>query len=144
MKRFLAMMFVAALGASLTAPATADTDTVGQKVKAGVEKTKDVAEKVGDKIKTGAIKTKDALEKAGNKIEDKANDVKDRMRHRGARHHQNVMAAQQALKDKGHDPGMIDGKMGPRTRAAVADYQKAEGLRQTGRLDDDTRDKLGM
>ena len=30
------------------------------------------------------------------------------------------MAAQQALKDKGRDPGMIDGKMGRRTRAALA------------------------
>ncbi|MDP3767199.1 MAG: peptidoglycan-binding domain-containing protein, partial [Dehalococcoidia bacterium] len=49
-----------------------------------------------------------------------------------------VKAAQQALKDKGHDPGMIDGRMGSRTRAAVTDYQKAESLKVTGRLDDDT------
>jgi peptidoglycan hydrolase-like protein with peptidoglycan-binding domain len=34
--------------------------------------------------------------------------------------------------------------MGPNTRAAVSDYQKAEGLKVTGRLDDDTRTKLGM
>ena len=54
------------------------------------------------------------------------------------------MAAQQALKDKGHDPGAIDGKMGRNTRAALADYQKAEGLTVTGRLDNDTRAKLGM
>ena len=133
MKRFLAVMFAAALGAALTAPATADT--VGQKVKTGVQKTKDAADKVEDKI------------------ENKAKDVKDRMLgrktegpedHHGATKHQNVMAAQQALKDKGHDPGTIDGKMGPRTRAAVADYQKAEGLKQTGRLNDETRAKLGM
>jgi peptidoglycan hydrolase-like protein with peptidoglycan-binding domain len=38
---------------------------------------------------------------------------------------------------------MIDGKMGRRTRAALTDYQKAEGLKVTGRLDDDTRAKLG-
>lgn len=37
---------------------------------------------------------------------------------------------------------MIDAKMGPRTRAEVADYQKAEGWKQTGRLDDETRAKL--
>jgi peptidoglycan hydrolase-like protein with peptidoglycan-binding domain len=133
MRRFLAVVFAAALGAMLTAPATADT--VGQKVKTGVQKTKDAADKVEDKV------------------EDKAKDVKDRMLgrktegpedHRGATKHPNVMAAQQALKDKGHDPGMIDGKMGPRTRTAVAHYQKAEGLKVTGRLDDDTRAKLGM
>jgi peptidoglycan hydrolase-like protein with peptidoglycan-binding domain len=125
--------FAAALGAALTAPATADT--VGQKVKTGVQKTKDAADKVEDKV------------------EDKAKDVKDRMLgrktegpedHRGATKHQSVMAVQQALKDKGHDPGMIDGKIGPRTHAAIADYQKAEGLKQTGRLDDETRAKLGM
>jgi peptidoglycan hydrolase-like protein with peptidoglycan-binding domain len=121
------------LGAALTVPATADT--VGQKVDTGVQKTKDTANKVEDKI------------------ENKAKDVKDRMLgrktegpedHHGATKHQNVMATQQALKDKGYDPGTIDGKMGPRTRAAVADYQKAEGLKQTGRLNDETRAKLGM
>jgi peptidoglycan hydrolase-like protein with peptidoglycan-binding domain len=133
MKRFVAVMFAVALGAALTAPATADT--VDQKVKTGVQKTKDAADKVEDKV------------------ENKAKDVKDRMLgrktegpedHRGATRNQDVMVAQQALKDKGHDPGMIDGKMGRRTRAALADYQKAEGLKVTGRLDDDTRAKLGM
>ncbi len=57
---------------------------------------------------------------------------------------QEVMAAQQALKDKGHDPGKIDGKMGPRTRAMLSDYQKAKGLKVTGQLDNDTRGKLGL
>ena len=133
MKRCLAVMFAIALGAAVTAPATADT--LGQKVKAGVDKTKDAVAKVGDTIG------------------DKAKDVKDRMLgrksegpedHRGATRHRNVMAAQQALRDKGHDPGMIDGRMGSRTRAAVIDYQKAEGLEETGRLDDGTRAKLGV
>ncbi len=64
--------------------------------------------------------------------------------HRGAMKNQDVMAAQQALKDKGHDPGKIDGKMGRRTRAMLSDYQKAEGLKVTGELDSDTRGKLGM
>ena len=62
----------------------------------------------------------------------------------GRKHHQHVMAAQQALKDKGHDPGTIDGRMGARTRAAVSSYQKAEGLTETGRLDTQTRAKLGV
>ncbi len=133
MKRFLLVMFAVALGAALTTPATADT--------------------VGQKIKTGVQKTKDAANKAEDKIEDKAKDMKDRMLgrktegpedHHGAMKNPDVMAAQQALKDKGRDPGMIDGKMGRRTRAALADYQKGEGLKVTGRLDDDTRAKLGM
>lgn len=34
--------------------------------------------------------------------------------------------------------------VGPRTRGALSDYQKAEGLKVTGRLDDETRAKLGM
>jgi peptidoglycan hydrolase-like protein with peptidoglycan-binding domain len=126
-------MFAVALGAVLTAPATADT--------------------LGQKVKTGVQKTKDGANKAEDKAEDKAKDVKDRMLghktegpedHHGAMKHQDVMAAQQALKDKGRDPGTIDGKMGRRTRAALSEYQKGEGLKVTGRLDDDTRAKLGM
>jgi peptidoglycan hydrolase-like protein with peptidoglycan-binding domain len=133
MNRFLAVLFAAALSATLAAPATAQT--------------------AGEKVKTGVQKTKDAVDKAEDKVEDKAKDVKDRMLgrktegpedHRGATKHDHVAAAQQALKDKGHDPGTIDGKMGPRTRAAVSGYQKTEGLKVTGRLDDDTRAKLGM
>lgn len=129
MRRVLAVMFAVALGGMLTA--TAMAETVGQKVDRGVQKTKD----------------------AGEKVENKAKDLKDRMLgrktegpedHHGAMKNQGVMAAQQALKDKGHDPGTIDGKMGPRTRAALSDYQKAEGLKDTGRLDDATRARLGM
>ena len=55
-----------------------------------------------------------------------------------------VMATQQALKEKGFDPGPADGRMGPRTRAALRDYQKKEGLTATGRLDDQTSAKLGV
>src|SRR5262249_27439473 len=55
-----------------------------------------------------------------------------------------VMSMQQALKDKGHDPGPIDGRMGPHTRAALESYQKAEGLKVTGRLDSETRARLGI
>jgi peptidoglycan hydrolase-like protein with peptidoglycan-binding domain len=60
----------------------------------------------------------------------------------GNREH--VKAAQQALKDKGHDPGAIDGVMGPKTRSALKDFQKKEGIKDTGRLDQETMGKLGM
>jgi peptidoglycan hydrolase-like protein with peptidoglycan-binding domain len=133
MKRFLAVMFTVALGAGLTAPATADT--AGQKVKTGVQKTKDAVDKVEDKVEAKAKDVKDRM--LGRKTEGPED-------HHGAMTSQQVMAGQQALKDKGHDPGMIDGKMGPRTRAMLSEYQKAEGLKVTGQLDNDTRGKLGM
>jgi peptidoglycan hydrolase-like protein with peptidoglycan-binding domain len=55
-----------------------------------------------------------------------------------------VKSAQQALRDKGHDPGAIDGVMGPKTQAALKDFQKAQGLNETGRLDAETMAKLGV
>lgn len=55
-----------------------------------------------------------------------------------------VRAVQQALKDKGHDPGPIDGIMGPKTREALKGFQKAEGIKETGRLDAETMAKLGV
>jgi peptidoglycan hydrolase-like protein with peptidoglycan-binding domain len=55
-----------------------------------------------------------------------------------------VKAAQQALKDKGHDPGDVDGRMGPRTQAALRDFQKAQGLQASGRLNSKTMQALGV
>jgi len=57
---------------------------------------------------------------------------------------EHVRAIQQALKDKGHDPGEIDGKMGPKTQAALKDFQSKEGLKATGRMDAETMTKLGV
>lgn len=55
-----------------------------------------------------------------------------------------VKAVQQALKDKGMDPGEVDGKMGPKTQSALREYQKKEGLKESGRLDTETMAKLGV
>jgi peptidoglycan hydrolase-like protein with peptidoglycan-binding domain len=55
-----------------------------------------------------------------------------------------VTAIQEALKDKGHDPGTIDGVMGPKTRAALQSFQKAEGIATTGRPDASTLTALGV
>jgi peptidoglycan hydrolase-like protein with peptidoglycan-binding domain len=55
-----------------------------------------------------------------------------------------VKAAQQALKDKGHDPGDVDGRMGAKTKAALRDFQKAQGIQPSGRLDAKTMQSLGM
>jgi peptidoglycan hydrolase-like protein with peptidoglycan-binding domain len=134
MRRFLAAVFAVALGLALTAPAGAGTETMK-------EKTKDAAETVKDKTKDAAETVKDKTKAAAEKVKEKASDVKQRM---VGPKKDDVMTAQQALKDKGHDPGMIDGRMGPRTRTALKDYQKAEGLKVNGRLDNETRGRLGM
>jgi Putative peptidoglycan binding domain len=53
-----------------------------------------------------------------------------------------VRQAQIALRDSGFEPGRIDGMMGPRTQAALRQYQAAQGLPQTGRLDATTQKQL--
>jgi hyperosmotically inducible protein len=55
-----------------------------------------------------------------------------------------VMAMQQALKDKGFGPGPIDGTLGPRTISALKEYQRSEHLTITGKMDQDTAAKLGV
>ena len=55
-----------------------------------------------------------------------------------------VRDAQQALKDKGFDPGPVDGLMGPATRAALKKYQEKENLNEDGRLGPKTLDSLGV
>ena len=58
--------------------------------------------------------------------------------------HMQVVAMQQALKDKGFDPGPVDGIDGPKTASALKDYQKSENVTMTGRLDAATAAKLGV
>jgi hyperosmotically inducible protein len=53
-----------------------------------------------------------------------------------------VRAAQEALEDKGFNPGPIDGIWGPKTSAAVSDFQRKENLTVSGRLDAPTLAKL--
>lgn len=56
--------------------------------------------------------------------------------------HTRVKAMQQALTDRGFDPGPSDGVMGPRTTSALMEYQKSEKLTVTGQLDVATAAKL--
>jgi hyperosmotically inducible protein len=53
-----------------------------------------------------------------------------------------VRAAQEALEAKGFNPGPIDGIWGPKTSAAVSDFQRKENLTVSGRLDAPTLAKL--
>ncbi len=64
----------------------------------------------------------------------------------GAGHHSmtNVKQAQQALKEKGYDPGPIDGVMGARTKEAIKSFQNASNLPASGTLDAQTSQQLGI
>jgi osmotically-inducible protein OsmY len=53
-----------------------------------------------------------------------------------------VMAMQQALRDRGYDPGTIDGILGHKTASALRRYQQLENLSATGRMDAETAAKL--
>jgi peptidoglycan hydrolase-like protein with peptidoglycan-binding domain len=57
-----------------------------------------------------------------------------------------VSAVQQALVDKGYDVGPtgVDGKFGKNTRNAVIEYQKRNGIKQTGNVGPVTAGKLGV
>jgi peptidoglycan hydrolase-like protein with peptidoglycan-binding domain len=56
----------------------------------------------------------------------------------------NIKKVQETLRDKGYDPGPIDGVIGSRTRKAISQYQKSENLPVTGHLDAQTAGKLGV
>ena len=55
-----------------------------------------------------------------------------------------IEKVQKSLADKGYDTGNVDGVLGASTRAGIREYQKAEGLPVTGRLDAETAGKLGV
>jgi peptidoglycan hydrolase-like protein with peptidoglycan-binding domain len=50
----------------------------------------------------------------------------------------NVRQAQEALQGQGLYKGQVDGKMGPQTKHAIAQFQKQKGLKQTAQLDQPT------
>jgi peptidoglycan hydrolase-like protein with peptidoglycan-binding domain len=49
-----------------------------------------------------------------------------------------VKEIQEILKDSGFNPGLIDGIMGGQTRSAIKTFQKAKGLKPTGKIDSTT------
>lgn len=61
-----------------------------------------------------------------------------------ARTEADVRMVQEKLKDKGFDPGPVDGRWGPRTASALGEYQRKESLTVTKRMDRETLDKLAV
>lgn len=57
-------------------------------------------------------------------------------------HH--VHQAQKALKQRGYNPGVIDGISGPATQRAIKRFQRDAGLPINGQLDDQTKISLGI
>ena len=55
-----------------------------------------------------------------------------------------VRQVQQALQSKGHDVGPIDGMYGPRTASALREFQRAQGMSPSGRMDHETLASLGV
>ena len=55
-----------------------------------------------------------------------------------------VVRVQAALMRLGYYDGDIDGLLGPATRAGLKNFQKSQGLRQTGRIDLETLTRLGI
>lgn len=53
-----------------------------------------------------------------------------------------IREAQKQLKESGFYRGSIDGQLGPQTKAAIREYQKSQGLPQTGQLDEPTKELL--
>jgi peptidoglycan hydrolase-like protein with peptidoglycan-binding domain len=78
------------------------------------------------------------VDRAAEKVRAKTERMNDRMAMADTR------AAQESLKTQGFDPGPIDGIMGPRTHAAVMDYQRKNELPPTGMLDEATMAKLNV
>jgi len=108
-------------------------DSAGQMPRAGTDT------KSGGMKSSGDMKSSDMMKSSGDM---KAGGHKGGMAMGGGE--ERVKAVQQALKDKGHDPGDVDGKMGPKTQAALRDFQKAQGMQATGRIDNKTMQSLGV
>jgi hypothetical protein len=55
-----------------------------------------------------------------------------------------IANVQATLQQQGYYQGEVDGLLGPQTRAAIADYQRANGLAETAAIDQPTLESLGM
>jgi Skp family chaperone for outer membrane proteins len=110
-------------------------------------KADDKADKARDKAEGKSDTMGDKMDRAWDKTKAKTREVKNKVKdsvsgHGNGRASADVRSAQQALQDKGFNPGPIDGVKGPRTTAAVRDFQQKENLTVTGQLDAETNARL--
>jgi len=152
MHRFITLAIALAVGTMWSlGPALAQTttdkaqdkaestkETIKDKAERAVDTVKDKTEHAADTVKDKAVRAKDKMKEKFTQAKDKMHRADDRMAMADTR------AAQEALKTQGFDPGPIDGRMGPRTRAAINDYQTKNNLPMTGMLDEATMAKLNV
>jgi len=152
MHKFIPLACALALSATWALSPASAAD-VKEKAVETKDTIKEKAVETKDTVKEKAVETKDTVKEkaveAKDTIKDKAHRVKDKITGKTRRSDDRVAmtdtrAAQEALKTQGFDPGPIDGYMGPRTRAAISDYQRRENLPVTGMLDDATMAKLNV
>jgi peptidoglycan hydrolase-like protein with peptidoglycan-binding domain len=131
-----------------TAPSASPT-TGTEKKESLKDKAVDAKETIKDKAVDAKETIKDKAVDAKETIKEKTAAVKDKVKSKMSRHDKDrpmavmdVRQAQSSLKAKGFDPGPIDGVFGPRTRVAVQDFQRSEGLTITGQLDAETSARL--
>lgn len=55
-----------------------------------------------------------------------------------------IRQLQQSLQEKGADPGPVDGIMGPKTRAAIEQFQQQQGIAATGQPNQQTLEALDV
>jgi peptidoglycan hydrolase-like protein with peptidoglycan-binding domain len=142
MMRLATLVFALALGLVWSAAVTP----------VGTANAQDKTTEIKDKASETARDAKETLKSAGEKVKEKTIDVKEEIKAKLRRSEDggvrggsaDVKKAQEALRAKGFDPGSVDGAMGPRTSAAVRDFQKRNGLPVTGRLDAATASRLGV
>jgi len=125
-------------------------DQIEQKGEQKAEETKAKADAKADKVRANAEgKTDtmgDKMDRAWDKTKAKTREAKDKVTGKlsgdGHAAKGDVRNVQQALRDRGFDPGPIDGVKGPRTTAAVKEFQQKENLNVTGSLDAETNARL--
>jgi peptidoglycan hydrolase-like protein with peptidoglycan-binding domain len=98
---------------------------------------------------TGKVKNPNAVEHCSNNSAQDQNQQNTRQSRRSGWDQSQASAsqvreAQQALREKGYDPGPVDGIAGMKTRQAIRSFQKEAELAVTGTLTDQTMDKLGV
>jgi Putative peptidoglycan binding domain len=140
MNKVLTTVCVLAIGLAWSgAPAIAQESTKG-KVEETWDKTKAKTGEAWDKTKA---KTEETWDKTKSKTKEMTGKVKDKLSGaKASASSDEIRAAQQALQDKGFNPGAVDGRMGAQTKTALKEFQQKNNLTVTGTLDADTRDRL--